>query len=70
MKKLRKLNLNDLNKTEMQHRELYSHKGGSCFGYPGSCGCPCAYEGTPGGSSTWDNLQANDLYGYNPSYGN
>lgn len=67
MKKLRKLNLNELSKTEMEKRELYNLKGGVCGTGLSGCGCPCAYAYT-GGSSSWDNFFANSPTGTAPSY--
>jgi len=41
--------------------EVYA-AGGACTS---SCACACAYEGTPGGSSTGSNWAANDQGGLN-----
>ncbi len=59
MKKLGKLKLNQLNKAEIQKRELNSLRGG--------CTCSCAYYGEQcpsgddyyGGSANWENSGAN-----------
>ena len=59
MKKLKKLKLDQLSKVELVKKEMYNLSGGHCGGGHTSCGCACYYEGTPGGSSTWDNLSAN-----------
>ena len=61
MKKLRKLRLNQLSKNEMDKREMRTLKGG-CIN------CLCLYQGEQcslgddyyGGSSEWDNLDANE----------
>ena len=52
MKKINKLRLNHLSKTEMGKREMIILKGGTCgcVSY-----CPCRYEGPqcPSGDNEW-----------------
>jgi natural product precursor len=66
MKKIQKLKLSHLSKEEMEKRELNALRGGAC-----RAGCGCEYAGEQGencgssgdsyygGSSTYDNKEAN-----------
>lgn len=54
--KLNKIKLHELSDVELNEREMRNILGGY------SCGCN--YAGTPGGSSTEDNRDANAQYGY------
>lgn len=58
MKSLKKIKLNQLNKTSMEKREMEQLIGGSC------CGCGCN-----GSSSSTSNANANWYGGYSQSYG-
>jgi natural product precursor len=51
MKKIGKLKLNQLSKSELEKREMNFLKGGGCY-------CGCYYQGQ-GGSQTVDNRNAN-----------
>ncbi len=62
--KLKKLKLNEIEKIELNEREMCRILGG---GTPGCCQCGCKYVGQ-GGSSTSDNRDANDAYGLNSDY--
>lgn len=62
MKKLGKLKLNQIEKSEMENREMNNLKGGG-----DSCSCGCHYAST-GGSSYADNRKAN-WTGGQTSYG-
>lgn len=57
MKKLRKLSLHNMAKTEMKRRETEMLKGGCSA----RCGCSCQYEGEQGGSNWQANLRANHM---------
>jgi hypothetical protein len=48
------MNLIELNKIEMK-----AIKSGECVWDPSGCKCACAYAGSGGGSSPFDNWQAN-----------
>jgi natural product precursor len=72
--KINKLAQNRLQEKEMQnvnggqggHRGIYDEVKGEWTIF---CGCSCAYEGKPGGSSTEDNKNANYALGISsPGY--
>lgn len=56
---MRSLKLNSLESNNLSKRELSNIRGGNP-NWPGKCGCGCLYEGEPGGSSTFNNMAAND----------
>lgn len=58
MVKLQRIKLTRLENSELQEREMKNLVGGQ------SCGCGCHYMGSLGGSTTQDNLTANQKYGY------
>ena len=58
MEKIGKLKLTRLSREELDEREMDAIIGGAA-----SCGCACAYVNY-GGSSTTDNSNANEQYGY------
>jgi natural product precursor len=68
MKKLSKLKLNQLSKTELEKREMNMLNGGTCACTGAGTPCSCAYEGPQcssndsyyGGSSNAQNANAND----------
>lgn len=56
--KLQKIKLNKLAENSLANREMKELIGGA------SCQCSCCYAGTPNGSSTHDNGNANAAHGY------
>jgi natural product precursor len=54
---MKKLKLTQLAKKEIAKKEMISIRGGCGSTY--GCGCGCIWEGTPGGSSSFDNHSAN-----------
>ncbi|MCI1779800.1 MAG: TIGR04149 family rSAM-modified RiPP [Bacteroidales bacterium] len=54
---MKKLKLTNLENNNLSEKEMNNLRGGT------SCGCACAYEGTPGGSNTSDNYNANNAEG-------
>ena len=63
MKKLQKISLKQISKTNLDQRQLCRLLGGSC------CQCGCHYA-NDGGSSTTDNYNANEAGGLYSDPGN
>jgi natural product precursor len=61
MKKV-KLKLTQLNKVELEEKQMNSLKGGGC-------GCSCYWASNPGGASTHANLNDNHENGYHSEHG-
>ncbi len=55
---LKRISLKKLAENSLDNREMRNLKGGNV------CGCGCCYAGTPGGSSTTDNGNANNKSNY------
>ena len=57
--KIKRFKLNAISAEGLQQKEMNAIVGGN------TCNCGCAYANQPGGSSTYDNMNANYGSGYN-----
>jgi len=59
---MNKLKLNRLSDQKLAEKQMNMVMGGAdsqCPNSGGGCCCGCPYQGQPGGSDTWDNMNAN-----------
>ena len=67
MKSINALRLTKVEKRILSNNEMNQVQGGHCGGGNNGCGCGCSYEGTPGGSTSFDNHTENRKSGWSPT---
>ncbi len=67
MEPINALRLVKLLENELSADEMHQISGGHCGTGNNGCGCGCQYEGQPGGSTSFENHQANFNNTYSPS---